>query len=375
MYVRRAGCSVVPSPHTQVQTLFSTWREHFERFAPELCVQYADRRSRLQGDLSHFDVVVVTQTALVGAFRMGWDWDPKGGEYIDARGANRTCGAWVRSSGHSFFECDYGLVFFDEAHEARNSAAKKKTVRRPPPSGASPSLPACMQHPQTEKRKPTTRCTQVLVGRAVNTLCERAFKTFGMTGTPICNRPSDMAGILYSLNADTPYQDPERWGGTKTKGSIRRSILEAIRPFMDRVRERDVEAVVLPSLTHSMAQLDVMDLPLSTRMQYNRLLSEAQSIVCMHDETGKRDDIQLLRCLGCMSRLLLHERMALNAGESWTSADTDAALASPSPKLLATARIVHEMLQTHAKVRRNKGGGFVAHWRLYSDPRDGTDFH
>jgi hypothetical protein len=58
---------------------------------------------------------------------MGWDWDPKGGEYIDARGANRTCGAWVRSSGHSFFECDYGLVFFDEAHEARNSAAKKKT--------------------------------------------------------------------------------------------------------------------------------------------------------------------------------------------------------------------------------------------------------
>lgn len=248
------------------------------------------------------------------------------------------------------------------ATTASSSSTRLMKLETPPPRRrrcvwgftVAPGVHAAPPNGEEETEHPS----QVLVGRAVNTLCERAFKTFGMTGTPICNRPSDMAGILYSLNADTPYQDPERWGGTKTKGSIRRSILEAIRPFMDRVRERDVEAVVLPSLTHSMAQLDVMDLPLSTRMQYNRLLSEAQSIVCMHDETGKRDDIQLLRCLGCMSRLLLHERMALNAGESWTSADTDAALASPSPKLLATARIVHEMLQTHAKVRR-KGGGWL----------------
>jgi hypothetical protein len=295
----------------QKHTIFSTWRDHFQRFASSVPVTYLTSHKQLLAAAlpqNGGQVFVVTQSLLSRAFRRGWTWDKEGETYVDKAGSERRRGAWVRASGCSFLEATFAMVFIDEVHEARS--VERKAV----------------------------------LGKALRQVCSRAYKTVGLTGTPVWNRPVDMAGVLAALDARTHLVQPHMWGDrTLHRGAVQ----HCCRTYIHRVKQ---SAIGLPPLRRTTVTVSPA-LTGEAKTAYNQLYEAAKSLGGGPTEGG--DHFQLVLCLNQMSRTVLHPLLGSTALPSTREAAAERlalAVAQPSPKLLAAVQTVRDMLLRHRKI-------------------------
>jgi hypothetical protein len=309
--VGTAGSALVVA---QKHTIFSTWRDHFQRFASSVPVTYLTTHKQLLGEPGPGQpgggrVFVVTQSLLSRAFRRGWTWDKEGETYVDKAGSERRRGAWVRASGCSFLEATFAMVFIDEVHEARS--VERKAV----------------------------------LGKALRQVCSRAYKTVGLTGTPVWNKPVDMAGVLAALDARTHLVQPQSWADrTLHRGAVQ----HCCRTYIHRVKQ---SAIGLPPLRRSTVTV-APALTGEAKTAYNELYEAAKSLGGGPTAEGG-DSFQLVLCLNQMSRTVLHPLLGATALPSTREAAAERlalALAQPSPKLLAAVQTVRDMLLRHRKI-------------------------
>jgi SNF2 family DNA or RNA helicase len=194
------------------------------------------------------------------------------------------------------------LVFVDEVHEARNVERK------------------------------------AILGKAIRQVCRKAYKTVGLTGTPVWNKPHDMVGVLQALDTRSYLTNPEEWG----HAIPRTAVQQCCRLFIHRVKECDIHQHQLPSLSRTTVEVQHALDPVSI-IKYNDLYKTAmRAIFCQENRIlgAEYSSMDLILCLGEMARLVLHPKLN----------DAEYALAHPSAKLTAATRTIQEMLQRHSKI-------------------------
>ena len=68
-------------------------------------------------------------------------------------------------------------------------------------------------------------------------LAENSSMRFGMSGTLVCNRPSDMVGICVAVNAAPIYQNPHHWSIDRNFATINPATVREFRRSVDRVTD------------------------------------------------------------------------------------------------------------------------------------------
>jgi hypothetical protein len=139
-------------------------------------------------------------------------------------------------------------------------------------------------------------------------LAENSQKRYGLSATPIYNRPSDMVGICTALNSDEVYQTNEHWTNDKTFKSINVQTVEEFQKYIDRV---DDKILNLPKIHEKICTFSPK-LEKSSAEFYNSLLSETcQLRLAVENQTSKggkvnRDDLRrLMQKLGKLQQCLI----------------------------------------------------------------------
>ena len=271
----------------QSSTIFATWRSHFERFAPQVRVQYVDKESvLLQLDTTFSQVFVITQTMMEKAHSKGWNWNERGESFLDKNGDMRYRGKYQKFvKTETFLEKAFGVVFFDEVQNV-------KTLR-----------------PQNRLRQ------------SLRVLCTGSVKVAGLSGTPIVNKPEDMAGILYALGDNTPFADAKTWGknGSVNTGTVEKFNMEG---YVYRIRE-DQMNYNLPPLKETFVFIDPTQHVTQAQLEdYNSMFFEAKA----KSNKKSKDTFELVLLLNKMVKLVL----------SW--------------KVASAVSTIVDMLKTHTKV-------------------------
>jgi len=295
---------VVPS-----STMYATWKFHFDRYS-NLNVHYITTGKELDTWIEHRagHVVVITHGLVGTAFRKGWVWDKEGEEYEDVYGNTRRRGCYMRENGSPLLDAPpntYGIVIIDEAQVACNVERK------------------------------------VQIGNALHRLCRGAIKTAGLTGTPILNKPSDMAGILFALDARSKLANlnVDYFSSMENFQKVDPKMVQYnCKVFVNRVKESDM-TYVLPALTHRTVFVDNI-LSGKDKQFYNSTLLAIKKIWIRTEQRMTQNKENFMIALKQLSSLVLHPKLN----------DEEEALKHPSAKMNAAMNQVHVMLTKHEKV-------------------------
>ena len=146
-------------------------------------------------------------------------------------------------------------------------------------------------------------------------LAENSHKRYGMSGTLVCNRPSDMVGICVSVNATIVYQNPHHWSVDKNFGTINPITVKEFRRSIDRVTD---EILNLPPFHEQTVSFEQTGFDNETASFYNGLLADAQELRVSVEAGGRasRDDLRrLMQKLGKMQQCLVSPLLARRGAE------------------------------------------------------------
>ena len=315
---------------------FASWTTYGD------AVLVAQKQADLTSDaLARAKVVITTPDVLVQAFKSFMSIDPnsKARKKMDryAQGGSRPAGAplppvhplFLRANIPNAFSC----VVVDELHTVCN--------------------------PHT------------LSGHAVWLLCKSAAYTFGLTGTPCCSKPQQVAWIAKTLNAQPEMlQDPRhyvvaakkpvQWAGGRAPKADRASGSQTVnratlttfhQEIVDRV---DASFLDLPAKVHTTLEFDPFiglraDGTFDTRVidAHNKLLEEATNAT-EAAETGARDpadfgkaERQTWGCIVAMSNYEFSSTLGWHGALAFDKPGLyDEAVANPSEYMKLIARVI-----------------------------------
>ena len=312
-------------------SMLESWRTALLEWLPlseetDLVVARSVAHLQNGADLSQAKVVLLTKECLVGCFRAHYKWNPQASDYVATNGRSYFRGAYERQPGtspHSLFSLaernKFHCFIGDEIHEYKN--------------------------PKT---------WWAAASKAVASQCK---VRIGLTGTPVCNSPLDLPGILQALGVDDgEVVDQKLWKGVRLDAELVRNVQ---RRYIDRVL-RDSIRPSLPPRTDVPIVYDAAvslqcnpppglydDLPRERDIRagnrlvqlYNHRLGVARRAVKeMQDEQGSQESFKtLMKALAFLRAMLWSVDWALVGSERFLKTPGAVLLAAAQPTATVTA--------------------------------------
>jgi len=304
-------CCVVVVPKS---TLNGTWRAHMDELLEggawkTRVVESGKQAPDTLEIIGGLNIIVLSHGVLSSLFYESYAWDAEAEETIDHRGVGHKKGAYVVRPGrevHALFRAKLGVLAIDECHLAKNGANK------------------------------------VRLNAACATIGRNAFKSIGLTGTPVCNSPADLCGIIKALGeTDEQAIDPKslQSGGYGTINM--RRVAEMREKYISTV---SIEAVPLPPKTRTVVSVDALGtMPPMAQALYNEELSRGSAAVRSMSTSGFNvsDNAELIASLNSMKLVLFaHDLHKLSTPEF-------GAVGGVLPKAVETLR---DLLGRHDKI-------------------------
>tara|TARA_X000001036_G_scaffold31280_1_gene25695 strand:- start:246 stop:1886 length:1641 start_codon:yes stop_codon:yes gene_type:complete len=305
-----------------VCTIRAVWEEHVKIWLKKKKIKYllVDKGTILnKHNPADYDIVIISRNLVSTQYKKHFEWIPLSEEYVDKAGKVKLRGSFLPKTGTQLpqlFRATKAktMLVIDESHYFRNSGYSK----------------VCLQ--------------------AHNKLAKIVDYAIISTATPVCNRPSDVAGQLYAigLNHSSNLPDevkdltkPKTWNDSKF--TIKTETVEL---FNANVHRRDETILNLPNITHNTIFFNSFEgLTLKNKKLYNIELEKARRIRNM--QKGGKVNIDALRrmllAITKMTQMIVHPKLFKTGAAGLKSKHFRKIQNTPSPMLNRLSLLVKEI--------------------------------
>ena len=309
-------------------TLRAVWEEHIRVWlrTKRVSVLVIDKLKKLKDeDPREYDITIITRNLVAASYSKTWWWRDKSEVYYTSNGQRRERGAFQQEGRDPSFLFKSGprpvMLVIDESHYLRNYGPKKVSIQA---------------HHEMARH------------------CDYGVLN---TATPVCNRPEDVAGQLYSIALDIgggtdtlkAMAYPKQWKVGKYQ--INQVAVEAFKANCHR-RTEDIlslpELIIHPPRSYAIEGT----LNLTRVRKYNEHLAEAREVRAQMKSDGEVDLESLRRMMNALTRMgqmLIHPKLESKGAAGLTDAWCDYIKDGPSPMLKECSKLVTELQQAGHK--------------------------
>ena len=304
-----------------VCTIQPVWAEHVKIWLKaKISCLVVDKGAILnKHNPADYDVVIISRNLVTTQYKKHFYWLKDSVGYLDSRGREKLRGSFLPKTDTELPELfrettAKTMLVIDESHYFRNSGYSK----------------VCLQ--------------------AHNKLASAVDYGLISTATPVCNRPSDIAGQLYAIGLNNPnlpeeiikLTDPNHWD--KKRYTINTEAVDLFNANRHRCHETILN---LPTINQkAITFAPFVELSCTQKNRYNAELEKARNIRALLQRGGKVN-IEALRkmllAITKMSQMIVHPKLFKTGAAGLKSKHFRKILETPSPMLRRLSELVEEI--------------------------------